>query len=344
MKIRLAINGFGRIGRNILRAFIENNYDDRFEIVAINDLCDIETAVHLLKYDSIHGRFKAKVEQLDGLIVLNEKPIHYSSIAAPEQLPWRALDVDYVLECTGRFTSREQALAHTTAGARKVIVSAPTKQADATVVMGVNDKILTADMTVISNASCTTNCLAPVAKVLNDAVGIEQGSMTTIHAVTNDQNLLDFDHSDIYRGRSATSSMIPTKTGAAAAVGLVLPELQGKLDGMAVRVPTFNVSVVDLNFLATKQTSVEQINQAIRTACNGPIGQYLKFNSEPLVSIDFNHTSASSTFDATQTQVRGKWVKVMAWYDNEWGFSNRMLDTATALASVEKVSSLKKIG
>lgn len=336
MKLKVAINGFGRIGRNILRAVYEGDFKDNIEIVAINDLGKIESASYLLKYDSIHGRFNQAVTAQDSTISVNEDTIRYFSEADPSKLPWKALEVDYVFECTGRFTNKELASKHIDAGARKVIVSAPTKNADATIVYGVNHQLLTSDMQVISNASCTTNCLAPVAKVLNDSVGIQQGSMTTIHAVTNDQNLLDFEHSDSYRSRSATQSMIPTKTGAASAVGLVLPELLGKLDGMAVRVPTLNVSLIDFNFLADKETSVNEINKAIMDASNTPLGKVLFYNDEPLVSIDFNHHAGSAIFDASQTKVNGRWVKVMAWYDNEWGFSNRMLDNALALQSVEQ--------
>ncbi len=338
MKLRVAINGFGRIGRNILRAIYEGEYAKQIEVVAINDLGKIESATHLLKFDSVHGRFNQQVTCSDEKIVINEHPISYYREPEPAELPWKSLSVDYVFECTGRFTSKALALKHIEAGARKVIVSAPTKDADATIVHGVNHDTLSSDMQVISNASCTTNCLSPVAKILNDTVGIEQGCMTTIHAVTNDQNLLDLDHSDMYRARAATQSMIPTKTGAASAVGLVLPELKGKLDGMAVRVPTLNVSVVDLNFIASRETSVEEINNAIKEACNGKIGSVLSYNDEPLVSIDFNHNPASSVFDASQTKVNGRLVKVMAWYDNEWGFSNRMLDNALALYATENNS------
>ncbi|TQV88931.1 type I glyceraldehyde-3-phosphate dehydrogenase [Aliikangiella coralliicola] len=336
MKLRIAINGFGRIGRNILRALYENEFNGQIEIVAINDLSKIESAAHLLKYDSIHGRFSVPVTTDQNNLVVATDNISYHSQPDPKLLPWADLKVDYVFECTGRFTTKQAAAQHIEAGARKVIVSAPTKEADATIVHGVNHQVLSADMQVISNASCTTNCLAPVAKVLNDAIGIEQGSMTTIHAVTNDQNLLDFDHKDIYRARSSTQSMIPTKTGAAGAVGLVLPELSGKLDGMSVRVPTLNVSLVDFNFLASKETTEEEVNSAIENACQDYIGKVLQYNTEPLVSIDFNHQPASSIFDATQTRVSGRWVKVMAWYDNEWGFSNRMLDNALALYATEK--------
>ena len=335
MKIRIAINGFGRIGRNILRAYYENNYNEQIEIVAINDLGNIDSMTHLLKYDSIHGRFNQDVSVINNHIKIANNEILYTSERDPSQLPWKTLNVDYVFECTGRFTDKESAAQHPIAGARKVIVSAPCKNADATIVYGVNQHQIKSDMTVISSASCTTNCLAPVAKVLNDSIGIEQGSMTTIHAVTNDQNLLDLDHSDSYRARSATQSMIPTKTGAAAAVGLVLPELIGKLDGMAIRVPTLNVSVIDLNFLATRETSVEEVNNLLKSASQSEIGNILHYNEEPLVSIDFNHQAASSIFDATQTRVNGKWVKVMSWYDNEWGFSNRMLDNALAINAVE---------
>ncbi|MCP3673398.1 MAG: type I glyceraldehyde-3-phosphate dehydrogenase [Gammaproteobacteria bacterium] len=335
MKIRIAINGFGRIGRNILRACYENNYNDQIEIVAINDLGKIDSMAHLLQFDSVHGRFNQAVCVEQNVINVNGDRVLYCSERNPEQLPWKNMNIDYVFECTGLFANKKAASMHIKAGARKVIVSAPAKNADATIVHGVNHENITADMTVISNASCTTNCLAPVAKVLNDAIGIEQGSMTTIHAVTNDQNLLDLDHSDSYRARAATSSMIPTKTGAAAAVGLVLPELKGKIDGMAVRVPTLNVSLVDLNFIASRETTTDEVNAILKAACEGPIGKILHYNEIPLVSIDFNHQTASSIFDATQTKVNGKWVKIMAWYDNEWGFSNRMLDNALAIHAVE---------
>ncbi len=331
MTIRVAINGFGRIGRNVLRALYEGGYRDRIQIVAINDLGDLATSVHLLRYDSVHGRFPGSVGSIEGKMVVNGDIIHYCSGANPAELPWRTHNVDVVFECTGRFVTRDKAAAHLTAGARKVIISAPADDVDATVVFGVNHDVLTAEMQVISNASCTTNCLAPVAKVLHESIGIETGMMTTIHAYTNDQNLLDLAHKDIYRARSATQSMIPTKTGAAKAVGLVLPALQGRLDGMAVRVPTINVSVVDLNVMLARDTSVAEINSLIRQAAAGALKGVLEFCEEPLVSVDFNHTSASSHFDASQTKVNGRWVKVMAWYDNEWGFSNRMLDNAIAL-------------
>ena len=334
--IRIAINGFGRIGRNVLRAIYESGYRDRVQVVAINDLGDAQTCTHLLRYDSVHGRFAAQVALEGQTLNINGDAIDMLAIAQPEQLPWKTLNVNVVLECTGRFTSRTQAEAHLRAGARKVIISAPADEVDATVVFGVNDHKLTADMQIISNASCTTNCLAPVAKVLNDAIGIEQGMMTTVHSYTNDQQLLDLNHKDIYRARSATQSMIPTKTGAAKAVGLVLPELKGKLDGMAVRVPTINVSLVDLHFLAKRETSADEVNRTIKKACTGKLGGVLKYNEEPLVSVDFNHDSASSTFDANQTKVSGRWVKVMAWYDNEWGFSHRMVDNAIALMQANK--------
>ncbi len=330
MTIRVAINGFGRIGRNVLRALYEGGYRDRVQVVAINDLGDLATSVHLLRFDSVHGRFPGSVGSIEGKMVVNGDIVTYCSVADPTQLPWRAHNVDVVFECTGRFVTRSAAAAHLSAGARKVIISAPADDVDATVVFGVNHDVLRSDMQVISNASCTTNCLAPVAKVLHESIGIETGMMTTIHSYTNDQNLLDLAHKDIYRARSATQSMIPTKTGAAKAVGLVLPELKGKLDGMAVRVPTINVSVVDLNALLKRDTTIAEINSLIRQAANGPLKGVLEFCEEPLVSVDFNHTSASSHFDASQTKVNGRWVKVMAWYDNEWGFSNRMIDNAIA--------------
>jgi glyceraldehyde 3-phosphate dehydrogenase len=334
--IRIAINGFGRIGRNVLRALYESGYRNRMQIVAINDLGDLDTSAHLLRYDTVHGRFAGHVStDLDALLVNGDR-ISYFQSAQPVLLPWRELKIDVVLECTGRFTKREQALAHVHAGAGRVLISAPGDDVDATVVHGVNHQVLKKDHLVVSNASCTTNCLAPVAKVLNDAIGIEQGMMTTIHAYTNDQQLLDLNHKDVYRARSATQSMIPTKTGAAKAVGLVLPELKGRLDGMAVRVPTINVSLVDLNVLLKRETSVDEINQLMRDAAHNELRGILRYNEEPLVSIDFNHDSASSSFDATQTKVNGRWVKLMAWYDNEWGFSHRMLDNALNLAALSQ--------
>ncbi len=329
MTIRIAINGFGRIGRNVLRALYENNYRDQIQVVAINDLGDAETNAHLLKYDSVHGRFDGVVNHDAESLTVNGDRIAITAIRNPEELPWKDFHIDVVLECTGLFTKRSQAQAHLTAGARKVIISAPSPDADATVVYGVNHDSLTASHDIISNASCTTNCLAPVAEALHKAVGIESGLMTTIHSYTNDQKLSDVYHSDLYRARSATQSMIPTKTGAAAAIGKVIPELNGKLDGLAVRVPTINVSLVDFGFIANRETSVEEINEAVRVAAqDSPI---LGYNTEKLVSVDFNHNALSSVFDANHTRVLGRHVKVMAWYDNEWGFSNRMLDNAIAL-------------
>lgn len=346
--INIAINGYGRIGRNILRALYESGYRDKMKIIAINDLGNAKNNVHLTKYDTVHGRFVADVslmEQESGQpdrMVINGDVIQICNERDPKQLPWEELEIDIVFECTGFFTNRDAASKHISAGARKVIISAPGANVDATIVYGVNHDILTSESTIISNASCTTNCLAPVAKVLNDNIGIESGLMTTIHAYTNDQKLIDAAHSDIYRARSATHSMIPTKTGAAKAVGIVLPELQGKLDGMAVRVPTINVSVVDLTFVASRDTSVEEVNQLIEKAAKGPMAGVLNYVTEPLVSIDFNHDPASSSFDAAQTKVQGRMVKIMAWYDNEWGFSNRMLDTSLALIACENQQELKK--
>lgn len=331
MTIRVAINGFGRIGRNILRALYESGKRQQIQIVAINDLSDAATNAHLLKYDSVHGPFSGTVESTDQALRVNNDLIRICAERDPAQLPWADLNIDVVYECTGLFTQRDKAAAHLEAGAKKVIISAPTSDADATIVFGINHQTLSTEHQIISNASCTTNCLAPIAQPLHNALGIEQGLMTTIHAYTNDQHLTDVAHSDLYRARSATQSMIPTKTGAAAAVGLVLPELAGKLDGMAVRVPTANVSLVDLSFIASRETSIEEVNQIIADAAQGPLTGILKVNSLPLVSIDFNHNPASSIFDSTQTRVNARLVKVMAWYDNEWGFSNRMLDTTLAL-------------
>jgi len=331
MTIRVAINGYGRIGRNILRALYEGKHRDQIQIVAINDLGDAEINAHLTRYDTVHGPFQGEISVADNSLIVNGDSIRILSERNPTNLPWKELNVDVVYECTGLFTNREKAAAHLEAGAGKVIISAPGKDVDATVVYGINQQVLKASDQIISNASCTTNCLAPIAKPLNDAIGMEQGLMTTIHAYTNDQNLSDVYHSDLYRARAATHSMIPTKTGAAAAVGLVLPELNGKLDGMAVRVPTINVSLVDLNFVAARETSVEEVNQVLQEASSGYLKGILAVNTLPLVSIDFNHNPHSSIFDATQTRVNGKLVKVMAWYDNEWGFSNRMLDNTIAL-------------
>ena len=345
--LRIAINGYGRIGRNILRALYESDYREKIQIVAVNDLGDASNNVHLTKYDTVHGRFNADVNLLDGAqensaMSVNGDRIEIFNEREPKNLPWSKLNIDIVYECTGFFTSRESAYQHIEAGAKKVIISAPGSNVDATVVYGINHDVLNADSEVISNASCTTNCLAPVAKVLNDTIGIESGLMTTIHAFTNDQKLIDTAHKDIYRARSATQSMIPTKTGAAKAVGLVLPELNGKLDGMAMRVPTINVSVVDLTFIASRETSVEEVNKIVQEAANGYLNGVLSYVDEPLVSIDFNHNPASSNFDAAQTTVTGNMVKIMAWYDNEWGFSNRMLDTSLALMSCEQRVDLKK--
>ena len=331
--INIAINGYGRIGRNVLRALYESGQNQEIKVVAINDLAPANVNAHLTQFDSVHGRFGEQVTLNGDTLVIGSDEITLTQERDPATLPWKALNVDIVLECTGLFTSREAAAKHIEAGAKKVIVSAPGTDMDATVVHGVNSEVLNADSTIISNASCTTNCLAPIAKVLNDNIGIEQGSMTTIHAYTNDQNLSDVYHKDLYRARSATQSMIPTKTGAAKAVGLVLPELAGKLDGRAVRVPTINVSLVDLTFIAKRDTSAEEVNAAIKAAATGAMSEILEYNELPLVSIDFNHNPASSVFDSTQTKVDGKLVKVMAWYDNEWGFSCRMLDQVKALGA-----------
>ena len=332
--IRIAINGYGRIGRNILRAIYEAGREKEFKIVAINDLGDLKTNTHLTKYDSVHGRFNARVAEGKNTLLINDEEIHTVSEANPANLPWAKLNIDVVLECTGLFRSKETCQPHITAGAKKVIISSPGKDVDATIVYGVNHDVLTSDMTVISNASCTTNCLAPLVKPLNDILGIERGLMTTIHSYTNDQRLSDVYHSDLYRARAAAQNMIPTATGAAAAVGLVIPELKGKIDGMAVRVPTINVSLVDLNFVAKCKTTVKQVNEIIAAAAKEPpMNKILNINYEPLVSTDFNHSPFSSNFDATQTRVQDNLVKVMSWYDNEWAFSNRMLDTASALMS-----------
>lgn len=332
MTIRIAINGYGRIGRNITRALYESGKRDKIQLVAINDLCDLDTNVHLTKYDSVHGRFSGAVSAEAGDLVINGDKIRVCAERNPEQLPWGELDIDVVLECTGFFASREKASPQLKAGAKKILISAPAgTDVDATIVYGVNHSILKATDTVVSNASCTTNCLAPIAQVLNASFGLSRGLMTTIHAYTNDQKLTDSYHKDIRRARSATQSMIPTKTGAAAAVGLVLPELAGKLDGYAIRVPTINVSVVDLTFASEKDVSVDDINAALLSASQGNLKGVLDYTEEPLVSIDFNHNPASSTFDATQTRKIDNLYKVVAWYDNEWGFSNRMLDTTIAM-------------
>ncbi len=329
MTIRVAINGFGRIGRNVLRALYESKRQD-IKIVAVNDLADISINAHLLRYDSTHGKFAGDVKIEGKDLLVNNDLIRFSAERDPSKLPWGELDIDIVMECTGLFTTKEKAGQHLAAGAKKVIISAPGgKDVDATIVFGVNEKTLKETDTVISNASCTTNCLAPLVKPLQDGLGIERGLMTTIHAYTNDQVLVDAIHTDVRRARSATQSMIPTKTGAAAAVGLVLPELNGKLDGLAVRVPTLNVSLVDLTFTAKRDTTVEEVNALLKRASENELKGILIYNTEPLVSIDFNHNPASSIFDASETRVIGNLVKVMAWYDNEWGFSNRMLDVAS---------------
>src|SRR5210317_167699 len=332
MTVKVAINGYGRIGRNIMRALYELDRTDEISIVAINDLGDAHSNAHLTKYDTAHGTFPGTVTVEDGDLVVNGDRVKVFAERDPSKLPWAELGVDVVMECTGFFRSKETAGKHIEAGAKKVIVSAPGQQVDNTIVYGVNDDSLSASDEVISNASCTTNCLAPLAKVLHEGVGIERGLMTTIHAYTNDQVLTDVFHSDLRRARSATMSQIPTKTGAAAAVGLVLPELNGKLDGFSMRVPTINVSVVDLVFQAGRDTTVEEINSIVKAASAGSMAGILAYNDEPLVSCDFNHNPHSSIFDAGLTRVmEGRLVKVLSWYDNEWGFSNRMLDTTIAL-------------
>ena len=335
MPIKIAINGFGRIGRNIARALFESDRTSEFELVAINDLGDAETNAHLLQYDTAHGRFPFEVSVDAGDLVVRGTRVKVFAERDPAKLPWASLSVDLVMECTGLFTSKARAGAHLTGGAKKVLISSPGEaDVDATVVYGVNHHVLAAAHQVVSNASCTTNCLAPLAKVLNDKIGIVHGLMTTIHAYTNDQVLTDVFHKDLRRARSATMSQIPTKTGAAAAVGLVLPELNGKLDGFAMRVPTINVSVVDLTFVAARATTKAEIDAAVTDAAAGPFKGILASNSKPLVSVDFNHNSHSCIYDASLTKVMGETlVKVCAWYDNEWGFSNRMLDTAKALVN-----------
>ena len=334
MAVRVAINGFGRIGRNVLRAIYESGRTD-IEVVAINDLGPVETNAHLLRYDSVHGRFPGTVKVDGDTIDLGRGPITVTAIRNPEDLPWKAHDVQIALECTGIFSDADKAAMHLKAGAQRVLVSAPSKGASKTIVYGVNHDTLTGDDHVVSNASCTTNCLAPIAHVLHNTVGIEQGFMTTIHAYTGDQPTLDTMHKDPYRGRAAAMSMIPTSTGAAKAVGLVLPELDGRMDGTAIRVPTANVSVVDLKIFAASKTSVEQINDAMLAAADGPLKGILQVADEPLVSIDFNHDPHSSSFASPQTKVMdGRLCRVMSWYDNEWGFSNRMSDTAVAMGKL----------
>ena len=334
MAVKIGINGFGRIGRNYLRAALAQGAD--LDIVAVNDLTDNKTLAHLLKYDSILGRLDEEVSYTADSITVGDKTIKVFEERDPANLPWGELGVDIVIESTGRFTKAEDAGKHIAGGAKKVIISAPGgKDVDATVVYGVNHGVLKASDTVISNASCTTNCLAPLVKPLNDKLGLENGLMTTVHAYTNDQVLTDVYHEDLRRARSATMSMIPTKTGAAAAVGLVLPELNGKLDGYAIRVPTINVSIVDLSFVAKRDTTVEEVNGILKAASEGELKGILDYNTEPLVSVDYNHNPASSTVDASLTKVSGRLVKVSSWYDNEWGFSNRMLDTTVALMTAK---------
>ena len=332
MTVKVAINGFGRIGRNVLRAIVESGRTD-IEVVALNDLGPVETNAHLVRYDSVHGRFPGTVTTGEDWIDVGRGPMKVTAIRNPAELPWG--DVDIIMECTGIFTSKEKVQPHLSTGAKRVLISAPGTGADKTIVFGVNHDTLTKDDLVVSNASCTTNCLAPVAKVLNDTIGIEKGMMTTIHSYTGDQPTLDTLHKDLYRARAAALSMIPTSTGAAKAVGLVLPELAGKLDGFAIRVPTPNVSVVDLKFIAKKATSVEEVNAAIRAAADGPMKGILGYTTEKLVSHDFNHDSHSSIFHMDQTKVMdGTLVSILSWYDNEWGFSNRMSDTAVAMGKL----------
>src|ERR1700761_5481083 len=334
MATRVAINGFGRIGRLVLRAIVESGRRD-IEVVAVNDLGPVETNAHLLRYDSVHGRFPAQVTVDGDMMIAAGHRMKVTAIKNPAELPHKELGVDVALECTGIFTARDKAAAHLTAGAKRVLVSAPGEGADLTVVFGVNNDKLTKDHIVVSNASCTTNCLAPVAKVLHEAVGIQQGVMTTVHSYTNDQPSLDQMHKDLYRARAAALSMIPTSTGAAKAVGLVLPELKGKLDGVSVRVPTPNVSLVDLKFCAARATSVQEVNDAIKAAAAGPLKGILDVVHDKLVSVDFNHNPASSSFALDQTKVMdGTFVSIMTWYDNEWGFSNRMADTAVAMGKL----------
>jgi glyceraldehyde 3-phosphate dehydrogenase len=332
MTIKVAINGYGRIGRNVLRAHYESGKKHDLQIVAINDLGDAKINAHLTRHDTVHGPFKGTVQVDGNALIVNNDRIRVLSTRDPSQLPWGEMGVDVVHECTGLFTTKEKASAHLRAGAKKVIISAPGgKDVDATIVVGVNDAALKREHTVISNASCTTNCLAPLVKPLHQAIGVVNGLMTTIHAYTNDQVLTDLYHEDLRRARSATQSLIPTKSGAAASIGLVMPELAGRLDGYAIRVPTINVSIVDLSFIAARDTTVEEVNQVMRAAAEGPLRGLLAYTDEPLVSVDFNHDPHSSVFDATLTKVSGRLVKVSSWYDNEWGFSNRMLDATVAL-------------
>lgn len=332
MAIRVAINGFGRIGRNILRAVIESG-NQEIQVVAINDLGPVETNAHLMRFDSVHGKFAGEVKVDGDTMDVGQGPIKVFAVRDPKELPWGELDIDIAMECTGIFNARDKAAWHLEAGAKRVLISAPGANADKTIVYGVNHETLTGDDLIVSNASCTTNCLSPVAKVLNDTIGITRGIMTTIHSYTGDQPTLDTMHSDLYRGRAAALSMIPTTTGAAKAVGLVLPELNGKLDGMSIRVPTPNVSVVDLVFDAGRATSIDEVNSAIRTAADGPLKGVLGYTDIPNVSTDFNHDPHSSIFHMDQTKVMdGTMVRILTWYDNEWGFSNRMLDVAEVMA------------
>lgn len=335
MTIRVAINGYGRIGRNILRAHYESKAHPEIQFVGINDLGDVNTNAHLTRYDTTHGKFPGEVTVSGQDLIVNGDKIRCVAERDPKKLPWKELNVDLVLECTGFFTNKEKASGHIEAGAKKVLISAPGTGVDATVVYGVNHATLQSAHTVISNASCTTNCLAPLAKVLHEGVGIESGLMNTVHSYTNDQALLDVYHSDLRRARAAAHSIIPTKTGAAAAIGLVLPELDGKLEGFALRVPTINVSVVDLTFISKRKTSAEEINQLMMNAAKGSLKGILEVSNEPLVSVDYNHNPASSTFDLSYTKVLGSLVKILSWYDNEWGFSNRMLDVASYYMQVK---------
>lgn len=336
MTIRVAINGYGRIGRNILRAHFESKRHSNIKIVAINDLGDVKTNAHLTRYDTTHGKFPGEVLISGNDMIINGETIKVVAERDPKKLPWKELDIDIVLECTGLFTTKEKASAHLEAGAKKVIISAPATGVDATIVFGVNHDILKASDKIISNASCTTNCLAPLVKPLHENLGIVNGLMNTVHSYTNDQALLDVYHSDLRRARAAAHSMIPTKTGAAAAVGLVLPELNGKLDGFAIRVPTMNVSVIDFTFVAKRATTAEEVNRILREASEGSLKSILNMSEEPLVSSDFNHNPASAIVDVSETKVLGNLVKVLAWYDNEWGFSNRMLDVVDVFMKAKK--------
>jgi len=336
---KIAINGFGRIGRNIVRALYERpELQGKIRIIAINDLGNLEINAHLLQFDTAHGRFNQQVEVGEDSLTINGDKIQWFSERDPDKIPWGSLGVDLVCECTGVFTSRDKAVLHLAGGAKKVLISAPGANVDATIVYGINDSILTQSHDIVSNASCTTNCLAPMVKPLHDAMEILSGYMTTVHAYTNDQQLSDVYHSDVYRARSATHSMIPTKTGAAVAIGDVLPELKGRLDGLAVRVPTINVSLVDLTFNAGRETSVEEVNYLLKHAAEGDLSQVLSYCDKPLVSVDYNHIPYSCNFDSLQTRVNGSLVKVMGWYDNEWGFSNRMLDNSIALLGADALS------